>query len=362
MKKISWITPDYFIETDIHIVPELTRFYSIEWYIVYTTDIPFYKTLSTLNDKENLKINYWKLPQSNMFSPKQISFYNSLVNSVLSQNPSFIYTAILNYPFIPIAALKLPRKITTLAAHNVITPKGSKHYSFIKNYLNFSYSFFSNFQTFSNSQFKILNQLYPKKNVFMAPFILKNYGMPTNKCNPIITFLFYGRIRGYKCPEVVIKAAEAASKKTNVKFKVIIAGACDDWGKYASQITQPELFDLRIYSIPDEDVPNLFGETHYTLLPYQDIAQSGALFVCINYAKPSILSDLPAFKEILTDNNDAIFIEKASIKDLTEKMVYVLNNHHTIYPKLEGNLKLLRDTQFNKENIINQYKKYINQF
>ena len=170
-----------------------------------------------------------------------------------------------------------------------------------------------NYQTFSQSQYNLLKATYKKKNVFYAPFVLKDYGAPKMTPNEeYVTFLNFGRIRGYKCIDVLIRAAEKVQKETQKKFKVIIAGGCNDWINYQKFIKHPSLFELPIENIPNDQIPDLFGRTHYTVLPYQDIVQNGVLMVCINYSKPSILRKLPAFEEILTDGKDSFFIDPAN--------------------------------------------------
>ena len=62
MKTITWVTPEYFIETDIYVVPELAKYYIINWIIEYGTDknqIPFYLDLNKLRSTSNLHIE-WK--------------------------------------------------------------------------------------------------------------------------------------------------------------------------------------------------------------------------------------------------------------------------------------------------------------
>ena len=358
-KQISWITPSYFVETDIYVVPELSKYYRVNWIITYAQTIPFGSELLSV-ERDNLTIVYKKETFSSMFSRCAFSFYRDGINTALAVSPDFIYTANLNYPFLLIALFKLPRSITTIAAHNVVTPKGSSHYLFNKIYSGLCFSFFKNFQNFSKSQYELMQSLYSHKNCYYAPFVMKDYGKtevaPNDNC---ISFLFYGRIRGYKNPEVVIAAAQEVAKKTNKPFKVIIAGECNNWEEYEKLIYTPDLFDLRIRMIDNKDVPDLFGEAHYTLLPYKDIAQSGALFVCINYAKPSILTKLPAFLEVLTDDINALFLENDSVEVLIDKMLYVINNHEKVYPRLKNSLENLKDTTFNKEAIINKYKSFI---
>ena len=39
MKQIVWVTPEYFLETDIYVVPELTKYYNICWIIEHFKDV-----------------------------------------------------------------------------------------------------------------------------------------------------------------------------------------------------------------------------------------------------------------------------------------------------------------------------------
>lgn len=361
MKTITWVTPDYFLETDIYVVPELANYFKIQWIIEYgcnKEDIPFYSELQLIKEG-NLVISFIQRPNAHPLSPQFWSFYWNFISIIKSKKPAAIYSAILGIPYIPFCILRIPRKKIIFAAHNVTTPKGIKHYRLTKFYMGLVWNWFKNFQNFSMSQYNLLKTKYHGKNNFYAPFVLKNYGVPTNKPNDIITFLSFGRIRGYKCVDVLINAAQKVKERCNIPFKVLIAGECSQWEKYQSMIKYPEIFDLRIHNVDNKDIPNLFGECHYTVLPYQDIAQSGAMFVCINYSKPSILSFLPAFSEYLTDGVDGLFIRPANVDDLTDKMLYVIKNHDEVYPSLVKNLNDNKAKNFEKTVIIGKYKHYL---
>ena len=361
MKQITWVTPDYFIETDLYVVPDLAKTFNIHWIIEHGCDrekIPFYSDLLRASKVENLSIEYIQRPKVHPLSPRFWTFYWRLISKINTYRPDAIYSAILGIPYIPFCVLRIPRKKIVFAAHNVTTPKGVKHYTLTRLYMGLAWNWFRNFQNFSKSQYNLLRTKYRNKNNFYAPFVLKDYGTPTNKENDVITFLSYGRIRGYKRIEVLIEAAQKVKEQCDIPFKVLIAGECSEWDKYQALIKYPEIFDLRIKNVENEDVPNLFGESHYTVLPYQDIAQSGALFVCINYSKPSILSSLPAFTEYLTDGVDGLFIRPANVDDLAEKMLYVIKNHDELYPNLVKNLNENKSQNFDKSVIVEKYKKY----
>lgn len=363
MKQIVWVTPDYFVETDIYVVPELAKYFNINWIIESNQNekkTPFYDEIISLEKNENLQIEFYHRPLGHVLSPSYWKHYWCLISKMKSYKPNLFYSAVLGIPYIPFCILRIPKRKIVFAAHNVNTPKGVKHYTLTKLYMGLAWHWFKNFQNFSKSQYELLRTKYKGKNNFYAPFILKNYGEPSISPNDIITFLSFGRIRGYKNIDVLIEAAQRAKEKCQIPFKVIIAGECDNWSDYQKKIRYPEIFDLRISEVENADIPNLFGESHYTVLPYQDIAQSGALFVCINYSKPPLLSKLPAFSEYITDGIDGLFIRPANVEDLTEQMLKVLNNHNALYPQLVENLNKMKSRNFSKDIIVGKYKEYFN--
>ena len=189
----------------------------------------------------------------------------------------------------------------------------------------------------------------------MAPFLLKDYGNPTNNKSKVITFLSFGNIRDYKRIDVLINAAQNAYDKTKKLFKVIIAGNCDNWVKYQSLIRYPQLFDLRIGRVENDDIPNLFGESHYFVTPYQDIAQSGSVIVGINYECPIIASDLEAFREYVKDGETGWLIRPADVDDLTTVMVDILDTDNADYEKMRNRVRKIKVTEFNTQVIIHKY-------
>ena len=362
MEKIAWITPDYFIETDAFIVPDLSEKYYIDWFVIYTGDINNISQkdkIDNIQDKKNLSVHFVKQTKESPFSLRNYKFYYNLIKTVKLTKAKVIYSAVLNYPYSILAYLMLGTKRVIYAAHNVNTPKGVDHYNLVRLYNGFAWRSFKNFQVFSMSQYNLLNRLYKKKNVFYAPFVLKDYGVPTIQPNNVITFLFFGRIKAYKSPEILIRAAQKVKERTSIPFHVIIAGACSEWEKYDKEINDRELFTLLIHAIEDKDIPNLFGQSHYAVFPYQDIAQSGALFVAVNYNKPAILSDLPAFKEVIECGKNGFFVKQGDVSDLADKMLYVINNHNEIYPMLVQNMENLKSERYNPQNIVKKYCDFI---
>ena len=133
-----------------------------------------------------------------------------------------------------------------------------------------------------------------------APFLLKDYGKAKHeRTDTRITFLGYGNIRRYKRLDVLIDATERAYAQVKIPFRVIIAGSSDNWSEYQKHIIHQELFDTRIGRIPNEDIPELFVETDYVVMPYESIAQSGAMMVAMNYETVWFLKKVyPTIKNI----------------------------------------------------------------
>lgn len=60
MKKIAWITPSAYMDTDYYIVPLLCKYYHIDWFILYKDNVPYNKELYNLNGTDNLAINLYE--------------------------------------------------------------------------------------------------------------------------------------------------------------------------------------------------------------------------------------------------------------------------------------------------------------
>lgn len=355
MKKIAWITPSAYMDTDYYIVPLLCKYYHIDWFILYKDNVPYDKELYNLNGTDNLAINLYE-QASRQRSLKTALSDIKLFWHIKKKKYDIIYAGMFGFPFFHVlSALILNRNKVVIAAHNVNTPKGASNYWFAKAYASYVLSVFKNFQTFSESQRKLLLQMHPHKKVLMAPFLLKNYGNSTNKKSEVITFLSFGNIRDYKRIDVLINAAQNAFDKTKILFKVIIAGKCDNWARYQAIIKYPQLFDLRIGRVENDDIPNLFGESHYFVTPYQDIAQSGSVIVAINYECPVIASNLEAFREYVTDGETGYLIKPADVEALTAVMVSILDTNNANYENMRNRIRRIKETDFNSQAIINKY-------
>lgn len=360
--KICWVSATYFLSVDLPIVPALQKDFDIDWFIISNKSNLTEDQLSI----ENRGCNHYELLvwQNNFIHPKTFSFYKDLLNRLANGKYDMYYLDISGMPyFFPLAKILLPSEKCVVAAHNVKTPKGARYYWMAKPYMEFIIRAFKNFQTFSKNQFDLLTGMRKNANILYAPLCLGDYGKPTiTKPAGPVTFLFFGNIVEYKRIDLLIKAAKILLAEGYKDFKVKICGYCPS-SKWAA-IYQPmlhgvEVIDADIRRIPNEEIPNLFEESHYFVMPYQDIAQSGAITVAFYYNLPVIVSNLDSFKEYISDKENGYFFEVGSAELLALTMKYAIDHHKENYIRLRVNQMRMLEEKLSVTAVLKKYKRYI---
>ena len=358
--KMAWLTSAGLVETDIHVVPELMKDYDIDWYVIKDTceSLDYEKELRGIF-RNSTKLRIIKL-NGNRFGLGRILYYRKFVRGLSKYN--LIYTVIFGIPyFIPILKLGVGKRKVIAAVHNVNLFKGITHPVAKRIYQKMVFIFCDAFDTFSKSQCELLKTIVKKKRVYYTPFMLKDYGTAKNeRMNNIVTFLCYGNIKEYKRHDLVINASEALVEKGITNFRVIIAGEGDYWEAVKGNIKHKEIFDLRIARVSNDDVADLFNEADFFVMPYQDIAQSGAAIVGVNYGVPIIASDLEAFREYIRDGENGYLIPPADTNALINVMEKCISNYRKDYEDMHNRMIEVRDEVFSKESVIRSYSEMIN--
>lgn len=363
-KKISWITPTCYVDVDLPIIKELQYEYDIHWFVILLPkDGENTKAYieNTLGEGKEVAISYeWQMHR--MRSIKNLAFVYNLICKAKADKADVYYTSEYAQPFgVWLYKWILPIGKTIAACHNVTTPKGANHENFARYYTDKWLSTFKNIQTFSLSQYKALENRYKHKNVLMAHLALKDYGMPSTFAKKgKITFLVFGNIIRYKRIDLLLKAVNILYKKGITNFRVKIAGNCKDWKEnYAPIIECPDLYDLDIRRIPNEDVADLFAESDYFVMPYQDIAQSGAITVAFRYNIPVLCSDIEQFSEFVTDGVTGFTFKSQDEHSLADKMEWIMRNHQQIYSTIKKNEQKFVDENLSLNTIVGKYKSFI---
>lgn len=363
-KKISWITPDCYIDVDLPIINKLCNSFDIQWQIIISNKAQVddqdyvYKGLT---DRNLLSVDFINLKHRSR-SLKLIPIYLDIIKKAKSWAPDVYYISFNALPFgIVLYRLLLPLKKVVIACHNVTTPKGANNERIQSLYTRLWLKTFKNVQVFSRSQQRELESRYNGKNILYAPLAIKDYGNPSLVVNKdstdIIRFLFFGNILPYKRVDILIKSAQLLYERGVRNFKVRIAGNCKQWEKYSSLIKYSEIFEINIKRIPNEEVANLFADSHYFVMPYQDIAQSGAITVAFRYNVPTIVSDIPQFAEFVENGITGLTFRSEDAESLSMVLENVIKDRSG-YKKLCENQRIYTDQELSLDSIINRYSSY----
>ena len=363
-KKISWITPTCYIDVDLPIIKEFQSVYDIHWFVILQPrDGENTKAYieNVLGEEKIVRI-YYMWQKHRVRSMKNLFFIYNLIREAKSVKPTVYYTSEYAQPVgVLLYKWLLPLNRIIAACHNVTTPKGANNEKFARFYTDKWLSTFKNIQTFSRNQYNALVSKYKNKNVLMAYLALKDYGEPTKVPQKEgITFLVFGNIIRYKRIDLLLKAVNILNKRGVTDFKVKIAGNCKNWETdYAPLIECPERYDLDIRRIPNEAVADLFAESDYFVMPYQDIAQSGAITVAFRYNIPVLCSDIDQFSEFVKDGITGFVFKNQDEKSLADKMEWILKNHQQVYKSIKLNEQEFVDENLSLKTIVSQYIKFI---
>lgn len=368
MKKIVWITANNFADHDFEQVAEISKRYKVIWIIV----MPIHETRFTeeefakYNEKNSLvNIEFFYL-KYRLRDPRSILNYYLLGKEAAKHNADIYYIDIqVTVPWYKLLFIKLPRKRTIITAHQGELNEAMKQKALVQFSRDIVYKNAPYVKMFSKVQAELFSKRYPKCHLTITYLPLIDYGKPTvshaTGLDNEIKFLAFGSIRWNKHVDLLIDAACNLYDKGVRGFKVLIHGACfDDWDKnYKPKIKYPELFDLAIDFISNDDVANLLSQVHYLVLPYRTLSQSGPLKIAFNYNTPVITSDLPSFRDEIEENTNGFMFKTEDVHDLERVMEERIINFHQEYDLLREKMNAYTQANYSSENIT---KKYIDMF
>lgn len=131
-------------------------------------------------------------------------------------------------------------------------------------------------------------------------------GIPADK----FVFLFFGQIKKVKGVDTLLTAWSGVLKnhpEMREKAILVIAGSVwkADFGKCEEIIEKEGLqkyLKLDIRYIPDEEVDYYYGAADICVLPYYEVYQSGVLQLTYAQQKAAIVTDIPAFTDIVDES------------------------------------------------------------
>lgn len=366
MKKICWLTADNFLDVDLPIIKELSNTYSIEW-LIYISKHSVFFTKENLSsyisqgyEKVNITIIYSQYRYRNI---KMIIVYSKIAKYIKKRKYDLVYINMLGMPYMFIIFYLYRLKNIIYACHDFIDHLNIKKRKFIQTYKKIIFKTTTRFHFFSQTQYRLFNQIYPNKKSFQASLCLKDFGHSNLRPDQDkIIFTFFGGIRENKGLNYLIEAGNLLEEKYHNKFIIRIYGYHPDWeNTYGKMINNHSAFQLNICRIPNNQIAHLMCSTHFLVLPYLDVTQSGPLLIAYNYNTPCIASDLEGFREYINDKETGYLFKSQDAKSLAKVMSYTIENKEK-YHKIKEKLNIFIKDNLSTRSIAKKYIEYFDTF
>lgn len=136
--------------------------------------------------------------------------------------------------------------------------------------------------------------------------------------------LWQGIVRPYKGLDFLL-AAWSKIDARSLKARLLIVGTGESGLLKAikEQIARLDLqesvrVDFRF--VPDEELPKYYQAADVMVYPYREVTTSGALMTALAYRKPIVATNLPAFREVLRDEETALLVEYGDVDALASAL------------------------------------------
>lgn len=137
--------------------------------------------------------------------------------------------------------------------------------------------------------------------------------------------LFFGRIKPYKGLEHLLAAFQRLVM-SDANYRLIIAGELQKGHeKYLEEVQRTVTSELdrgqiilKIQFIPDEEMELYLKAADILVLPYNEIFQSGVLFLGYSFGLPVIATDVGSFREEIVEGKTGFLCRPADPEDLAK--------------------------------------------
>ena len=173
-----------------------------------------------------------------------------------------------------------------------------------------------------------------------------------------LTFLYFGRIRGYKGLDNLLEIFQ----KLNEKYKntrLVIAGKSQDSSitelinDYAENNGQIQFFNDRI---GNDEVQYYFNAADITVLPFKKILTSGSVLLSLTFMKPVITSNSGVLPEFIDEKTGLLFSDYDHLEKIMKNCITEWNTGSFNNKWNKNNFTaLLQDLDW--DNIVNKYYK-----
>ena len=207
---------------------------------------------------------------------------------------------------------------------------------------------------------KILKSIFPNSNISLMPhsdidfihdskFSKSSAKSKLQVSDSDLLILLFGQIKPTKGVDTLLLAWPAIVEVIP-NAKLLIKGRCwrNDCSKYISLIDSLGVSDSVLFDnsyVNDSDVPLLFSASDLVVLPYTRIYSSGVLIRALGYGSSVIVSDQPAFTEIITDGINGLVFSTGDPVSLSSAVISYLSSK-SLQTKISTNSAVFTHSHF----------------
>jgi glycosyltransferase involved in cell wall biosynthesis len=145
-----------------------------------------------------------------------------------------------------------------------------------------------------------------------------------------LVVLWQGIMRPYKGLDVLIDAWRRLQIQ-GVNATLVIAGfgepsMVQQVRELVASLPNPESVRLDLRFIDVDELETYYSAADILVYPYRDVTTSGALMTGIGHAKPIVASDLPAFRELLSHNHNALLVRSGDADELAASLRLLIDS------------------------------------
>lgn len=353
---IGWVTASYMLQVDLPVLKYLKDDFDIDWYFWGRSDSSTGMVASEYAKLHGINLQFCVSPYMDI-DPRISKFQHKMLSEMGKSNYDVCYFNISTFPWLLSNIKKhLDFNKVVLAMHHGFPHSGMRFKPFYFPFLKYLNGQDCYLQYFSNYQSGAYRGKDPGKK-YVIPLALNDFGSSevTPGKNKVV-FTYFGNIIPSKNIELLIEAACRLWEEMPERFIVRIVGHCRNWEKkYSGLVRYPETFDIVIRRIKEDEIPDLFSSSHYLVLPYSSVTQSGPLRIAYGYNLPVIASDLEGFRESVIDGETGYLFHSDDAGSLKEVMKKLISEHPHKYETLRKSQKRFVDNHLSIATVCRQY-------
>jgi glycosyltransferase involved in cell wall biosynthesis len=136
--------------------------------------------------------------------------------------------------------------------------------------------------------------------------------------------LWQGIVRPYKGLDFLLQAWSKVEAH-DLKACLLIAGTGDSAllesiKEHVARLGLHESVRLDFRFVPDEELAMYYQAADILVYPYSEVTTSGALMTALAYRKAIVATNLPAFREILRDQETALLVDYGDVENLASSL------------------------------------------